>query len=271
MSSGSIFRSSAVLTVVFFVSIILFSQGGLAGLGVKEADARREAVYSLTKGYAPVHLAAKAFKAAPASGRAALVTAALAWVKTYVESPAFRADYEKLRAESTPTAPASKGTIEAEIAKQRAEQRKGIAEMRANIAKMPAEMRKQMEEAAHEMEMQVGQMEKDPQMNQALRQGLEMQRATERRKYEEQVKRHDSEFPADPGLLVARRLREFLEVSKDVDFSARLVPAAGGKMKFADARYEGKPDNWKLCFRAGKDVVDAARAFATEWLKQTGK
>jgi hypothetical protein len=73
-------------------------------------------------------------------------------------------------------------------------------------------------------------------------------------------------WPADPRNLVARRLQEFLDVSKDVDFDAKLVPA-GKLMRFADPRYEEKPPTWKLCFRSGREAVAAAREAAQGWLK----
>jgi hypothetical protein len=67
-------------------------------------------------------------------------------------------------------------------------------------------------------------------------------------------------------VLVARRLQEFLAVSKDVDFDAKLVPS-GRLMRFADPRYEEKPPVWKLCSRAGREVSAAARGAVQAWLK----
>jgi hypothetical protein len=43
--------------------------------------------------------------------------------------------------------------------------------------------------------------------------------------------------------------------------------SSGGTMRFADPRFESKPDQWKLCYRAGREPVEAARAFAAEWLR----
>jgi len=56
-------------------------------------------------------------------------------------------------------------------------------------------------------------------------------------------------------------------VSATVDFNAK-VAKSGALMRFADPRYESRPKEWKLCYRAGKEAVDAARAAATEWLKE---
>jgi hypothetical protein len=63
-------------------------------------------------------------------------------------------------------------------------------------------------------------------------------------------------------------MQQFLDLTKDIPFESQLVPAGNGKMKFADPQLEGKPANWKLCFRAGKEVIEVVRSFATEWLRQ---
>ena len=41
-------------------------------------------------------------------------------------------------------------------------------------------------------------------------------------------------------------------------------------MRFADNSLESKPEQWKLYYRAGKEPVEAARAFASDWLRQLG-
>jgi hypothetical protein len=58
-------------------------------------------------------------------------------------------------------------------------------------------------------------------------------------------------------------------MSKDVAFDAKLV-SAGQIMRFADSKVESELDVWKLCYRAVKEPVDAALAFATDWLRQLG-
>jgi flagellar motility protein MotE (MotC chaperone) len=242
----------------------LHAQGTLVDLGVTEANARREIVGSLTSGSVNVYAAAKAFRAASPAVRASLVKTAMGWAKTYTESAAFKADYEKQRQADTPTPPKFKGSIDDELAAQRAERKKSLDESKKNLEKMPANMRPQMEATIKQMEAQFAKMDADPQMVSMSRQGIEMQRANDQKAYEERVVAHDKRFPVDPRTLIARRLREFLDMSKDVDFNAKLVPA-GSKQRFADARYEGKPAEWKLCYRAGTDAVAAARAAAQAW------
>ena len=79
------------------------------------------------------------------------------------------------------------------------------------------------------------------------------------------MKEFEKTYPADPRALVAMRLRHFLDVTKDVDFTAQLVDKDKKKV-FADAALEAKPAEWKMAFRAGKPATDAARTFAQKWL-----
>ncbi len=69
-------------------------------------------------------------------------------------------------------------------------------------------------------------------------------------------------YPKDPETLIKQRLQDFLELSNTVDFDARLTSSG----RFADEAYEQKDPLWKMCFRAGRDVVQAAREEARQWL-----
>ena len=79
------------------------------------------------------------------------------------------------------------------------------------------------------------------------------------------MKEFEKVYPEDPRALIAARLRRFLDVTRDVDFSAQLVDKDSKKV-FADADLEARPAEWKMSFRAGKPAIDAARAFAEKWL-----
>jgi hypothetical protein len=76
-------------------------------------------------------------------------------------------------------------------------------------------------------------------------------------------KDNEDRYPADPQKLIKRRLEEFLEISESVDFDAKLHGSS-----FANAEYEAKSDKWKMCYRAGKEVIGAAREEAQTWLKE---
>ena len=79
------------------------------------------------------------------------------------------------------------------------------------------------------------------------------------------MKEFEKTYPADPRALVAMRLRHFLDVTKDIDFTAQLVDK-DKKQGVCRRALEAKPAEWKMCFRAGKPATDAARAFARKWL-----
>ena len=70
-------------------------------------------------------------------------------------------------------------------------------------------------------------------------------------------------YPSDPNQMVKQRLKEFLKVSSTVDFDAELQ----GSM-FKNPAYERKSAQWKMCYRAGRDVIMAAREEATKWLQE---
>ena len=89
--------------------------------------------------------------------------------------------------------------------------------------------------------------------------------------YQQALSKHEELYPADPKMMIANRLRAFLELSKDIPYSAELASGVGESMRFADPQLEAKPSQWKRCYRAGKEPVEAARELATTWLKQLEK
>jgi len=245
---------------------VIVAQSALANLGVNDATATRVVEGWLDSGYLDVSAVAKSFKVAVPAGRVALVKGAMGWAKTYTESAAFKAEYDKRRQADTPTPPKVDGTVDNELARQRAERQKSVQEMKKGLAQLTPEMRTSMEAAIKEIEASNQKMDTDPKMVAMFRQMVELERSAEQEAYQKRLEAHAQRFPPTPKTLIARRLQEFLDMSKDVDFDAKLVPA-GSKMRFADPRYEEKPPEWKLYYRAGRDVVAAAREVAQAWLK----
>jgi hypothetical protein len=37
---------------------------------------------------------------------------------------------------------------------------------------------------------------------------------------------------------------------------------------FENPEYEKKPREWKMCFRAGRETIETARVYASNWLKE---
>ncbi len=260
----------AVSLTVLAVTITLLAQSNLANFGITEPDIKSHIVSSLVNGYVPVYPNRKAFNAAPGNVRAAFVRSAFAVAKAYTETAAFQAEYNKQRASAKPNAPASKGSADDQYAKMLADQQKSLADMKANVAKMPPDMQKQMQETIKQMEQMYAQQAKDPQMKAMMKQGFAGQAESDKKRYQDDLAKYDQRYPADPKVLIANRLRQFLDMTNNMPWNAKLVPAYG-KMRFADPQLESKPGEWKMCFRAGKEATDAARASAADWLKQLGR
>lgn len=244
---------------------IVWAADVLRALGVDEAQARATVESAIKSGSVSVWAARTAFKAAAPGERATLVQESAAWAKAYTESPAFSAAWQQARESAKPSPPAAKPSVDEELKSQQAEQRRQVEEMKKSVASMPAEQRQAMDAAVKSMVAQMDQMQADAQMQQLLRQGIEAGRVAEQQEFEEATKRWQESYPADPRGLIERRLQAFLDKCADVDFDAKLV-ANGSKMRFADDNLERKPPEWKLCFRAGREAVTAARTAATAWL-----
>jgi hypothetical protein len=76
----------------------------------------------------------------------------------------------------------------------------------------------------------------------------------------------EEQFPEDPQTLIVRRLREFQKECADVNFDARVDTESG---LFEEPRYEQQSNEWKLCYRAGREAVTAGRSIASAWLGST--
>lgn len=268
--------SSAVRSAIVLVAVLATAIGVVRGvsdvmakLGVSPGEAQEGMLDALASGYAYNAAAIKAFKALPPAARAEVVREALGWIKARTESAEFKAAYAKWRQEEKPAPPDAVASADEQIKKQKADMEKAIAETEKNMAGLDAQTRKALEGALEEMRKQVRELDK-PEMKAIYGQSAEMQKAAGRKDHEERMKRWEETAPPDPWTLIARRIRQFLDVTKDVDFSAKLVPQ-GSKMRFADARYEEKPGEWKLCFRAGREATEAAREFAKAWLAELGR
>jgi len=245
-------------------------KGVLSRLGVDEAGAESGVFRALTSDYIYDAAAFKAFKALPAQARVEVVRAGLEWAKSYAGSAEFKEAYRKLRESQKPKAPAPVASADDSMAKIKADLEKSIESMRQIQATADAETKKTMEEAIQQMRSQIREMDRNPQMKESLRMGAEMEKASNKEAYEADLKSWNEDLPEDSGKLIARRIREFLAASADVDYGAKLT-ARGDKMVFVNPAYEAKPPHWKTCFRAGKEATEAARAFARAWLAEIEK
>lgn len=261
-------RYLAVVCVVAGALAVLRAADVLSQLGIPPESAR-EAVTSVLNGaLTNPGLPAKAFKLAPPSARAEMAMGGMAWLKSYAASAEFRQAYAAIRANNKPAAPPFDGTPEEELQKGIDEAKAQQEESKKAIASLPPEQRKPIEETLQAAQATIAQME-TPEMRKTRLEAIRTARADRTKQYEQELQNWKRDYPESASPLIAKRLREFLALSADVDFTAA-TRAKDRRMVFENATYEQKPAQWKMCYRAGKEATSIVRAAAQAWLKELG-
>jgi hypothetical protein len=245
------------------------AQDVLSQLGITPLAARVAVETVITRGLNNPGLPGKAFNLLPGPARAGVATAGMAWLRTYTASPEFKQQYARIRQDHKPAPPRFEGTPEDELKKADEEQRQQAEDSKKAIAALPADQRAQIEEALKAAQVMTAQMN-TPEMRKSRLGGITADRAVRMKEHEADLATWSRDYPEDPSAAIARRLREFLEISAEVDFAAPLT-SRNGKMVFADEQYEQKSPQWKMCYRAGKEATAAARAAAQAWLRELGR
>jgi hypothetical protein len=255
---------AVVAPAVAFASLVVAADP-LADLGVTPGRAREAVFDTIAMGSVSLIGNAGVFTRASTEVRVALVTGVAAFARAYVESQEFAARYADHREANQPDPPPPTGSADEILAGQRADWEKQVEQIRGFFPEITPEQRATLERGFEEVRERFKRMETD-----AYKAGLEAtlaeRRAEQMKAYEASREAFEKQFPRDPRTLVASRLRAFLELTRDIDYGARLVER-GGTKRFADATLEARPREWKLCFRAGRAATDAARTFAEGWLR----
>jgi hypothetical protein len=240
----------------------------LSQLGLTAAAAKEAVGSVINAGIINPGLPSKAFKLLPPAARADAATTGVAWLKAYVGTSEFKQQYAKIRANRKPEAPAFEGTPEDELKKANAEQAQQAEDSKKALAALPPEQRKQIEDAMKQAQEMAAKMD-TPEMRKMRLDAIKAKRDQETKEYQKALADWQRDFPENPNGAIAKRLREFLAASADIDFNAKLKPV-DGRMLFENSTYQNKPEPWKLCFRAGKEATTAARAAVQAWLKELG-
>lgn len=185
------------------------------------------------------------------------------YIKAYTESAEFAAKYKEAREAARPQGVA---TSEEKI-KARIEQvKQDIQDTEADLPKQTGDMKKLYESQLKELKKELKALSNpaDPAYSWYAEQITEV-KGSEKNFAVDNIKYWQQDYPATVKELVKKRLEEFLDLTKDIDFNAQLVKS-GSKMVFADAALEAKSWEWKRCFRCGKETILAARQYAQQWL-----
>jgi len=240
----------------------------LTQLGIPAEMAKEAVGIVLNNGIFNPGLPARAFKLMSPEMRGTAAAAGIAWLRTYTSSEEFKQTYAKLRDRRRPATPAFDGTPEDELRKQADEQKQQAEESKKAIANLPPEQRAQLEEALAQAQALAAQQD-TPEMRKARLEAIKTSRAERAKDYEQQLAIWKDEYPENPSVGIAKRLREFLQTCGDVDFAAKTT-MKNGKMVFDREEYQSKSSQWKMCYRAGPEATGAALTAVRVWLKDLG-
>lgn len=202
--------------------------------------------------------------------RAAAVREVAEYAKAYTRSEDFKKKYLEYRTGMKPTPPEKPKPMAQQRKEQKESMQTSIKETETIMKSMPADQQEMMKGVIIMYKEQLKELD-DPNnpmfsadMEKMWQQGYEAQV----KDHEDKLATWEKDYPSTPNTMVKKWLTEFLDVSKDVDFNAKLVDGEYGKKQFAKPEYERKDGNWKMCFRAGKETVETGRTLAKQWLTE---
>ncbi len=236
-------------------------------LGITKIKGDENIQTSFLNGYFNYYGAEKA-KNILAGNRAAVARDLMIYTKQYVNSELFKKEYSKLREGARPQEPEQKIPNKEEVRKEKiAEVEKSLAESNKTIKEFP-EMAKTLEPVVEMLKTTLKDY-KDPNSEniEAYYQYEINEQEYRMKSYKDRLSAWEKEYPANHSQLIKERLKKFISLAKTVDFNAELK-TVGDKKKFVNKTYEAKPYDWKQIYRAGKEVIEPAVAFAEEWIKE---
>ncbi|MBL7739285.1 MAG: hypothetical protein JNK14_08690 [Chitinophagaceae bacterium] len=237
-------------------------------LGINKQSGDEKIKNSFMYGYL-YYYGVKNAKNLAVNDRAAVAKDLLTYTKAFVSSSAFKKQYDDMRKQSKPEEPALKPlrSIEQIQKEEIAKTEKSIKDIEKNMKEMP-QFAKSMEPV---LDMQKKNLKEyqDPKHSYftAIAQGEKYDQENQLRNHKERTEQWKKSMPENVNDFIAERLQKMLDDTKDIDYNAQLVEKYG-KKRFANPKYEGKKQEWKQGFRAGKEVTEPARAFAQQWLNE---
>jgi hypothetical protein len=261
-------RMTAAGMLICSVAVMAQTADVLSRLGITPQAAKQAIDSVINSGVYNPALPASAFRLMPAATRGEVAAAGVAWLRAYTASPEFKEHYAEIREAHQPERPQVVGTPDEAVKRADEEQQRQAEESKKALASLPPDQRALIEQAMKAAQSMTAQLN-TPEMRAMRAAAIKAERADRTRQYEQELATWKRDFPESAAPVIAKRLREFLAASADVDFAAKLTFRTG-KMVFENQAYEQKPGQWKMCYRAGKEATTAARTAAQAWLKELG-
>jgi len=260
------FLLSAIGICISSFTIKKAAEDFLEQLGISKTSADEKITNSLLGGYLDQYGLRNARNIATGN-RTAVTRDLLLYTKQYTSSAAFQKAYSQLR-ESNKPKPTSIQSPE-EMRNGLIEQyKKSITETDANMNKADPSMKNIFEPILVTLKQQLkdAQDPNNAMLNNYKKNYPEMLKSIEASN-QQMLAEWGTKYPVNQSLFVKTRLQQFLDETSNIDFSAQLMEK-NGKKYFVNPVYEHKGNRWKLAFRAGREVIEPARAMVKTWLEE---
>ncbi len=266
-------RICIVVLILVLVSFVLFSftahklaDDFLKHLGITKAGADEKIAHSILGGSIDAY-GIKNAKNIVAGNRAAVAKDILTYTKKHVQTAGFLKSYNEMRASYKPQFNKIQ-TVEEMRRENIAAMQKSVKDMEEIIRKADAATKPLFEKILVDGKKQLKDAE-DPNNKSYIRyaKGYDEMVRFNQQNYDKQIAEWEANYPANKLLFVKKRLQEFLTETEQIDFDAELTTKNGKKI-FVNRAYESKGNRWKMAYRAGKDVISTARAFARQWISE---
>jgi hypothetical protein len=262
------FAGILIMFLLFaFKSVNVVTDDLWARLGMKKEQGLDGVKRSFIQGYL-CYYGAYNIKSIATGDRAAVASELLTTAKQYLNSEAFKKEYELHREKAKPQEPVTAMPTKEQVRKQEIAKMEELIKQTEELKKKSPEFAKDLQEAIDSYKTNIKDF-KDP--DNAM---IELYYAGEKSTYESSIAAYKKDlakwnqtYPEDFRQLIKNRLKKFLELSATVDFNAELKEVYH-KQKFVNPAYEAKPAEWKQIFRAGKEVTEVTRKFAQQWLAE---
>lgn len=259
-----------VLSMYAFNTAHTLADGIWARLGMNKEQGIESAKNSFMGGYLNYY-GARNIKSIVKGDRVAVAGELLATVKQYINSDAFKKEYDLNREQSKPRQDATPMRTKEEVRRDEIAKNEKWLKQSEDLVKKTPSLANNMQSVIDTYKKNITDY-KDPN-NKTIENYYQGEKANYERavtRYKNDLVKWQETHPEDYRQIIKKRLQSFLDLSSTVDFNAELKEV-NGKQKFVNPAYEGKPADWKEVFRAGKDVTEVSRKFAQQWLEELGK
>jgi hypothetical protein len=263
------FGPSLFLSLFFLVCSFTaqkFTDDFLKQLGITKQSADEKIANSILGGYIDSY-GIKNAKNLASGNRKAVTLDLLSYIKKYVSSPEFVKQYNEMRDRYKPVE--QRVQTPEEMHNQSIEDnKKAVASAEQMLSKSDAAYKEIFEKTLASAKQALKDAE-DPNNKYFVAYSKNYPQLVKNFKesYDRSIADWNLKYPQNQLLFVKKRLEEFLNVTKDVDFSAELTQKNGKKI-FVKPEYEHKDNRWKMAFRAGREVAEPSRDFVQKWIEE---